>query len=64
MPPISIMPISDMFYDLVSMIDCPAEPPQPKPVLSLSKGSLTPSGACAKLRSILGTTVAIDEGER
>ncbi|KKL66266.1 hypothetical protein LCGC14_2146700 [marine sediment metagenome] len=58
------MPISDMFYDLVFMIDCPAEPPQPKPVLSLSKGSLTPSGACAKLRSILGTTVAIDEGER
>jgi hypothetical protein len=64
-----------MFYDLVSMIDCPAEPPQPKPVLSalrtpmlrsegLSKGSLTPSGACAKLRSIFGTTVAIDEGER
>ena len=53
-----------MFYDLVSMIDCLAEPPQPKSVLSLSKGSLTPSGACAKLRSILGTTVATDEGER
>ena len=64
MPPISIMPISDMFYDLVSMIDCPAEPPQPKSDLSLSKGSLTPSEACAKLRSIFGTTVAIDEGER
>ncbi len=75
MPPISIMPISDMFYDLASMIDCQAEPSQPKPVLSalrtpmlrsesLWKGSLTPSGACAKLKSILGMTVAIDEGER
>ena len=45
MPPISIMPISDMFYDLASMIDCQAEPPQPKPVQGLADNPKRRTGA-------------------
>ncbi len=58
MPPISIMSISDMFYDLVFMIDCPVEPPQPEPVRSalrtpmLRSESLPTGGqACRRVRS-------------